>query len=96
MGCVVRWSGQEGTKGQGEKRDLSPPNRIMDEPQPPQPKKMILEEPPTEFEIAVRIARRLWDLPDRALHFAASAEETRNAFVAYVKGELKAVGLTTN
>lgn len=66
--------------------------------QPPQPKKMILEDPPmtpTDFEIAVRIARRLWDYPDRALHFAASTEETRNAFVAYVKGELKTVGLTT-
>ena len=38
---------------------------------------MIREEPPTDFEIAVRVARRLWKFSDAAISFAGSSENTR-------------------
>ena len=66
------------------------------EQQPPTPKPMVLEREPDDFDVACRVARRLWQLPDRALHFAASSEASKALFVAYVKEELKGIGLVAH
>ena len=56
---------------------------------PKPPMTMIREEPPTDFEIAVRVARRLWKFSDAAISFVGSSESTRVAFVAWVKDNLR-------
>ena len=57
---------------------------------PPQPMTMI-EEPPSDFEVAVRVARRLWKFSDAAISFAGSSEGTRVEFVAWVKDNLRRI-----
>ena len=57
---------------------------------PPQPMTMI-EEPPSDFEVAVRVARRLWKFSDAAISFASSSEVTRVEFVAWVKDNLRRI-----
>ena len=61
---------------------------IMD---PPPPMTMIHEdeEPPSDFEVAKRVARRLWGFSDAAISFAGSSESTRGEFVAWVKFNLR-------
>ena len=59
---------------------------------PKPPMTMIREEPPTDFEVAVRVARRLWGFSDAAISFASSSECTRVEFVAWVKDNLRQFG----
>ena len=47
------------------------------------------EEPPSDFEVAKRVARRLWGFSDAAISFASSSEATRVEFVAWVKDNLR-------
>ena len=58
---------------------------------PPPPMTMIHEDegPPSDFEIAKRVARRLWGFSDAAISFAGSSESTREQFVAWVKFNLR-------
>ena len=58
---------------------------------PKPPMTMIREEPPTDFEVAVRVARRLWKFSDAAISFAGSSEGTRVEFVAWVKDNLRRI-----
>ena len=58
--------------------------------EPPQPMTMI-EEPPSDFEVAKRVARRLWGFSDAAISFASSSEATRVEFVAWVKDNLRRI-----
>ena len=44
---------------------------------------------PADFEVAVRVARRLWKFSDAEISFAGSSESTRVEFVAWVKGKLR-------
>ena len=57
---------------------------------PPQPMAMI-EEPPSDFEVAKRVARRLWAFNDAAISFASSSEATRVEFVTWVKANLRRI-----
>ena len=63
---------------------------IMD---PPPPMTMIHEdeEPPSDFEVAKRVARRLWGFSDAAISFASSSEATRVEFVTWVKANLRRI-----
>ena len=58
---------------------------------PPPPMTMIHEdeEPPSDFEVAKRVARRLWGFSEAAISFAGSSEITRVEFVAWVKANLR-------
>ena len=62
----------------------------MDPMDPPQPMTMI-EEPPSDFEVAKRVARRLWGFRDAAISLAGSSESTRMEFVAWVKDNLRRI-----
>ena len=61
----------------------------MDQPQT-LIKAMVLEEP-TDFEVAVRVARRVFKWNEPALTFAASSDASRVLFVEWVKQELRGV-----
>ena len=61
----------------------------MDQPQT-LIKAMVLEEP-TDFEVAVRVARRVFKWNESALIFAASSDASRVLFVEWVKQELRGV-----
>ena len=55
------------------------------------PMTMIREEPPSDFEVAKRAARRLWGFSDSAISFASSSEATRVEFVTWVKAHLRRI-----
>ena len=49
------------------------------------------EESPSDFEVAKRVARRLWAFNDAAISFASSSEATRLEFVTWVKANLRRI-----
>lgn len=49
---------------------------------------MVLEDP-TDFDIAVRVARRLFKWNESALAYAASSDASRVLFVEWVKGRVR-------
>ena len=51
-------------------------------------KTMVLEEP-SDFDVAVRVARRVFKWNDSALAFAASTDTSRALFVEYIKQEIR-------
>ena len=51
-------------------------------------KTMVLEEP-SDFDVAVRVARRVFKWNDSALAFAASSDTSRALFVEYTKQEIR-------
>ena len=52
-------------------------------------KAMVLGDEPTDFEVAVRVARRVFKWNDSALAFAASSDTSRALFVEYIKQEIR-------
>jgi len=63
----------------------------MDQPQA-MIKTMVLEEP-SDFDVAVRVARRVFKWNESALTFAASSDASRVLFVEWVKQELRGGGV---
>ena len=55
-------------------------------------KTMVLEEP-SDFDVAVRVARRVFKWNGSALTFAASSDASRVLFVEWVKQELRGGGV---
>ena len=51
----------------------------------------MIEEPPSDFEVAKRVARRLYGFSDAAISFASSSEGTRVEFVTWVKANLRQI-----
>ena len=51
-------------------------------------KTMVLEEP-SDFDVAVRVARRVFKWNDSALAFAASSDASRVLFVEWIKQEIR-------
>ena len=51
-------------------------------------KTMVLEEP-SDFDVAVRVARRVFKWNDSALAFAASSDTSRALFVEWIKQEIR-------
>jgi len=70
--------------GKKEYKSLVPK---MDQPQA-MIKTMVLEEP-SDFDVAVRVARRVFKWNDSALAFAASTDTSRALFVEYIKREIR-------
>ena len=60
------------------------------DPPPTMIKAMVLGDEPTDFEVAVRVARRVFKWNDSALAFAASSDTSRVLFVEYIKQEIRA------
>ena len=52
-------------------------------------KPMVLVDEPSDFEVAVRVARRLFKWNDSALAFAASSDASRALFVEWIKREVR-------
>jgi hypothetical protein len=52
-------------------------------------KPMVLEEEPSDWDIAVRVARRVFQMNEPALAFAASSDASRALFVEWVKQQLR-------
>ena len=55
-------------------------------------KTMVLEEP-SDFDVAVRVARRVFKWNGSALTFATSSDASRVLFVEWVKQELRGGGV---
>ena len=51
-------------------------------------KTMVLEEP-SDFDVAVRVARRVFKWNESALTFAASTDTSRMLFVEWIKQEIR-------
>ena len=51
----------------------------------------MIEEPPSDFEVAKRVARRLWGFSDAAISFASSSEATRVEFVTWMKANFRRI-----
>ena len=65
------------------------------DPPPTMIKAMVLGDEPTGFEVAVRVARRVFKWNESALTYAASSDASRVLFVEWVKQELRGNGVGT-
>ena len=59
------------------------------DPPPALIKPMVVLDEPSDFDIAVRVARRVFKWNDSALAFAASSDASRMLFVEWIKREVR-------
>ena len=60
---------------------MDPPHALI--------KPMVVLDEPSDFDIAVRVARRVFKFNDSALAFAASSDASRALFIEWIKREVR-------